>query len=99
MFSTWGALTGLAIAIVLIVRKVSPAYALVFGALAGGLIGGGSQFVFFKHYGIALRTGISSRGRDMYVDPTPDAAAAPSIIGGSTIDWFASVGLEYHWSL
>ena len=68
-------------------------------AYKGGLIGGGAQFVFFKHYGIALRTGISSRGRDMYVDPTPDAAAAPSVIGGSTIDWFASVGLEYHWSL
>ena len=68
-------------------------------AYKGGLIGVGSQFVFLKHYGIALRTGISSRGRDMYVDPTPDAAAAPSIIGGSTIDWFASVGLEYHWSL
>ena len=68
-------------------------------AYKGGLIGGGAQFVFLKHYGIALRTGISSRGRDMYVDPTPDAAAAPSIIGGSTIDWFASVGLEYHWTL
>ena len=33
MFSTWGALTGLAIAIVLIVRKATPAYALVLGAL------------------------------------------------------------------
>jgi len=42
MFSTWGALTGLAIAIVLIVRKATPAYALVAGALAGGLLGGGS---------------------------------------------------------
>ena len=42
IFSTWGALLGLAIAIVLIVRKVTPAYALVFGALAGGLAGGGS---------------------------------------------------------
>ncbi len=41
MFSTYGALIGLAIAIFLIVRKVTPAYALVFGALAGGLIGGG----------------------------------------------------------
>jgi len=41
MFSTWGALTGLAIAIVLIIRKTAPAYALVAGALAGGLIGGG----------------------------------------------------------
>ena len=42
MFSTWGALTGLAIAIVLIVRKDTPAYALVLGALLGGLLGGGS---------------------------------------------------------
>lgn len=42
MFSTWGALTGLAIAIFLIIRKATPAYALVFGALAGGLLGGGS---------------------------------------------------------
>ncbi len=41
MFSTWGALIGLAIAIVLIVRKAPPAYALVLGALAGGLVGGG----------------------------------------------------------
>ena len=41
MFTTWGALTGLAIAIVLIIRKATPAYALVLGALAGGLLGGG----------------------------------------------------------
>ena len=42
MFTTWGALTGLAVAIVLIVRKATPAYALVLGALLGGLLGGGS---------------------------------------------------------
>ena len=42
MFSTWGALTGLVIAIVLIVRKATPAYALVLGAFFGGLIGGGT---------------------------------------------------------
>ena len=41
MFSTWGAITGLVLAIILIVRKVTPAYALILGALAGGLIGGG----------------------------------------------------------
>ena len=41
MFSTWGALTGLVIAIFLIVRKATPAYALVLGALAGGILGGG----------------------------------------------------------
>ena len=41
MFSTWGALAGLAVAIVLIVRRATPAYALVLGALAGGLLGAG----------------------------------------------------------
>lgn len=42
MFTTYGALIGLAVAIFLIVRKTSPAYALVLGALAGGVCGGGS---------------------------------------------------------
>ena len=41
LFSTYGALIGLVLAIVLIVRKVTPAYALIFGALLGGLLGGG----------------------------------------------------------
>ena len=41
VFSTWGAIAGLVLAIVLIVRKVTPAYALVLGALLGGLCGGG----------------------------------------------------------
>ena len=40
-FSTLGALIGLAVAIVLIIRKVHPAYSLILGALIGGLIGGG----------------------------------------------------------
>ena len=41
VFSTWGALAGLAVAIMLIVRRATPAYALVLGALVGGLAGGG----------------------------------------------------------
>ena len=41
MFTTYGALIGLSLAIVLIIRKVVPAYALIIGALSGGLIGGG----------------------------------------------------------
>lgn len=41
VFSTAGALVGLFLAMALIVRKVTPAYALVLGALAGGLLGGG----------------------------------------------------------
>ena len=34
-------MTGLAVAVLLIIRKATPAYALVLGALAGGLLGGG----------------------------------------------------------
>ena len=40
-FTTLGAVVGLAIAIVLIIRKVHPAYSLILGALLGGIIGGG----------------------------------------------------------
>lgn len=40
-FTTIGALLGLALAIVLIIKKVQPAYSLILGALVGGLIGGG----------------------------------------------------------
>ena len=40
-FNTIGALLGLAVAIVLIIRKVQPAYSLILGALIGGIIGGG----------------------------------------------------------
>lgn len=40
-FTTLGAITGLALAIILIILKVHPAYSLILGALAGGLIGGG----------------------------------------------------------
>lgn len=38
--TTLGAMIGLAVAIILIIRKVQPAYSLIIGALAGGLIGG-----------------------------------------------------------
>lgn len=40
-FTTLGALVGLVIAIVLIIKKVHPAYSLILGALIGGLVGGG----------------------------------------------------------
>ena len=38
--TTFGALLGLAVAIVLIIKKVQPAYSLILGAVVGGLIGG-----------------------------------------------------------
>lgn len=65
----------------------------------GALVGIGSHFVFFKHYGLGLRTGISSRGRNIEEDPSPDAAAEPTTIGSSTIDCFINLGLEYHFSM
>lgn len=40
-FTTLGALIGLAVAIILIIKQVQPAYSLIFGALVGGLIGSG----------------------------------------------------------
>lgn len=40
-FTTLGAIVGLIIAIVLIIKKVAPAYSLILGALIGGIIGGG----------------------------------------------------------
>lgn len=40
-FTTLGAVIGLIIAIVLIIKKVHPAYSLIAGALIGGLVGGG----------------------------------------------------------
>ena len=40
-FTTLGAIIGLIVAIVLIIKKVQPAYSLILGALVGGLVGGG----------------------------------------------------------
>lgn len=44
-FSTLGALLGLAAAIILIIKKVQPAYSLILGALIGGIIGSGGDLV------------------------------------------------------
>ena len=44
-FSTVGALLGLVVAIILIIKKVQPAYSLIFGALIGGIIGSGGNLV------------------------------------------------------
>ena len=40
-FTTLGALIGLTVAIILIIKKVQPAYSLILGALVGGIVGGG----------------------------------------------------------
>ena len=38
--SAWGAIIGLTIAILLIIKKIHPLYSLLLGAVVGGLIGG-----------------------------------------------------------
>ncbi|MEG0951877.1 MAG: GntP family permease [Niameybacter sp.] len=38
--TTFGAILGLAVAIILIIKKVQPAYSLILGAVVGGLVGG-----------------------------------------------------------
>ena len=45
-FTTVGALIGLAVAIILIIKKLQPAYSLILGALIGGIIGSGSLIFY-----------------------------------------------------
>ena len=46
-FTTLGAIVGLVIAIVLIIKKVQPAYSLILGALIGGIMGSQCLWCFF----------------------------------------------------
>lgn len=38
--TAWGAILGLIVAVVLILKKVQPTYAMIAGAIVGGLVGG-----------------------------------------------------------
>ena len=49
IFSTFGATIGLALAIVLVLLRMQPAYALMAGALIGGLAGGGGLAATMTH--------------------------------------------------
>ena len=49
VFSTCGAVLGLTVAIVLVLRRMQPAYALMAGALLGGLAGGGGLAATMAH--------------------------------------------------
>ena len=42
MITWWGALFGLALAIILILKKLNPVYSLMIGALIGAILGGAS---------------------------------------------------------
>ena len=49
VFSTLGAVLGLAVAVILVLRRMQPAYALMVGALLGGLVGGGGLAATMAH--------------------------------------------------
>ena len=49
VFSTFGATLGLGAAIVLVLLRMQPAYALMAGALVGGLAGGGGLAATMTH--------------------------------------------------
>lgn len=63
----------------------------------GGMVGLGNRLVFRKHFALDLRAGFASRGRSLDKEPSEDAVAEPTIIGGATFDGFVQAGLEYHW--
>ena len=64
--SVLGALVALAVAIVLILKKVQPTYAMIFGAVIGGLVGGAGltgtvSFIISGTQGIVPRSSVSLR--------------------------------------
>lgn len=64
-FTTIGALIGMAVAIILIIKKVQPAYSLIFGALIGGVIGSGNLILTVDTMVSGAQSMISSVLRSM----------------------------------
>lgn len=63
----------------------------------GGMAGLGTRFVYNRQYAFDVRGGFAARGRSLDKEPSPDAVAEPTIIGGATFDGFVQAGFEYHW--
>lgn len=93
--SVLGALAALAVAIVLILKKVQPTYAMIFGAVIGGLVGGAGltgtvSFIISWHAGYRLRNhphrygGYSGRVRLL------KAARLSALPSPSSIRWVPS---------
>ena len=83
-------------------RKPSGAYKSRFefsNFYKGAVVSLGARTILYDHYGIDLRAGIAGRGRLLDKEPSPDAVSEPTEIGGSTIDCFIQLGLEYHSSI
>jgi len=63
-FTTIGALIGMAVAIILIIKKVQPAYSLILGALIGGVIGSGNLILTVDTMVSGAQSMISSENYD-----------------------------------
>ena len=73
-FSTLGAIVGLVVAIVLIIKKVQPTYSLIIGALIGGIAGKGKGAAIGAAIGTAVGAGAGAIiGKRM--DKAAEAAA------------------------
>ncbi|MDE7153255.1 MAG: GntP family permease [Muribaculaceae bacterium] len=85
MLSAIGALAGLALAIIMIFRKISPVYSLMAGALVGGLIGGA---------GIAGTVGMMTAGVND-VTPAVVRILAAGVLSGMLIETGAAETISY----
>ncbi|HSQ40646.1 MAG TPA: hypothetical protein VLM37_00030, partial [Fibrobacteraceae bacterium] len=63
----------------------------------GALIGVGHRLVWNRRLAFETRMGLNNRGKFLDTEPSSDAVAEPTVIGGSTLDCFLSASLEYHW--
>jgi hypothetical protein len=62
------------------------------GASAGIVL----HSLFNERWGLYFETGIAGRGKTQDKDPSATEADTPQIIGGSTLDYFTSIGFEYN---
>ncbi len=59
----------------------------------GALAGFNGRLLYAKKLGLSIRTGFNSRSRN--TDDTDDKA---QIVARTTLDFFATLGVEYHWT-
>ena len=93
-FTTIGALIGMAVAIILIIKKVQPAYSLILGALIGGVIGSGNLILTVDTMVSGAQSMISSVLRIMTsgilagtpADCSATYAPLPEVTGVDTIE-------------
>ncbi|NLB64277.1 MAG: hypothetical protein GX801_09265 [Fibrobacter sp.] len=64
----------------------------------GTIFGLSQRLIWNRTIAIEARTGLNNRSRSQTQNPSMDEVNEPTIIGASTLDWFISTALEYHWT-